>query len=498
MAGMSRPSRLGAAALAAGGLLALTSTTAGADPRPQLAARAEAPMSQLATAQPVAVPGGAEIHRYRQRVDGLPVLDAEAVVVDSPGGAPTLVADHTVAGLDPSGRARLSRSAAVERAMRATAASDLRARTTARLAVDPGSESVVWRVLIASGKPLADYEVRVDAADGKIVRIHDLLHYATGSALLYVPNPVVEQGRYAGLKDRDDRDSSLLNSLRQPVTLERLSGTNGCLEGQYVRVTLGRGKTPVCAAGADFTAFTRHSDKFEALMAYYHIDRTRAYIDSLGLTRGLSAKPQKVRADSLTDDNSFFSPRQRTVSYGTGGVDDAEDADVIIHEYGHSVQDQSVHLFGKRLQGASMGEGFADYLAAVMSSQATGGNAGFDPCMFEWDATSYTKNTCARRTDKPINVKTAKRRCGGDPHCIGELWSGALWKLRAALGIDLLGRSIIDRDVLESHFMLTRTANFREGARALLAADQSLYGGANAAAITAELVSRGLCPASGC
>jgi hypothetical protein len=145
-----------------------------------------------------------------------------------------------------------------------------------------------------------------------------------------------------------------------------------------------------------------------------------------------------------------------------------------------------------------MGEGFADYLAAVMSSQATGGNAGFDPCMFEWDATSYTKNTCARRTDKPINVKTAKRRCGGDPHCIGELWSGALWKLRAALGIDLLGRSIIDRDVLESHFMLTRTANFREGARALLAADQSLYGGANAAAITAELVSRGLCPASGC
>jgi hypothetical protein len=498
MAGMSRHCRLGAATLAAGALLALSATTAAADPVARVAARADAPLAQLSEAQPVAIPGGGAIQRYQQRVDGLPVLGAEAVVVDSEGAAPTLVTDHTVAGLDPSGSAKLTRAGAIERAMRATAASDLRARTLARLAIDPASESIVWRVLIASGRPLGDYEVLVDAADGSILRTHDLIHHATGSALLYVPNPVVQQGTYSGLKDRDDRDSPLLTSLRLPVTLERLTSSNGCLEGQYVAVGLGRGKTPVCAPGANFTAFARHSDKFEALMAYYHIDRTRAYIDGLGLTQGLSPKPQKVRADSLTDDNSFFSPRQRSISYGTGGVDDAEDADVIIHEYGHSVQDQSVHLFGNSLQGASMGEGFGDYLAAVMSFLATGGDATFDPCMFEWDATSYTDNACARRTDKPINLKTAKRKCGGDPHCLGEVWSGMLWTLRSALGVDLTGHSIIDRDVLESHFMLTRKANFRDGARALLAADQSLYGGANAAAISAELISRGLCPAAGC
>jgi hypothetical protein len=498
MAGMSRLSRLGAAALVAGALLAPTATAATADSVQRVAARANAPLAQLARAEPVTIPGGGEIERYRQHAGGLPVLGAEAVVVDPPGTAPTLVGDHTVAGLDPSGRPRLSRAAAIARAMRATAASRLRGRSSARLAVDPASESVVWQVLIASGRPAADYEVLVDAADGRIVRVRDLLRHLTGSALLFVPNPVVQQGGYSGLKDNADRDSSLLNSLRQPVTLERLTSANGCLEGQYADVGLGRGHTPVCAPGANFTAFSRHSDKFEALMAYFHIDRTRAYIDGLGLSRALSPKPQRVFADSLTDDNSFFSPKRRSISYGTGGVDDAEDADVIIHEYGHSVQDQSVHLFGSTLQGGSMGEGFGDYLAAVMSSQATGGNPTFDPCMFEWDATSYTNDTCARRTDKAINLRTAKRKCGGDPHCIGEVWSGMLWKLRATLGLDLNGQSVVDRNVLESHFMLTRKANFREGVRALLAADQSLYAGAHAPAISAEAIARGLCPAAGC
>ena len=45
---------------------------------------------------------------------------------------------------------------------------------------------------------------------------------------------------------------------------------------------------------------TRSSDLFEPLMAYFHVDRTRAYVDSLGLSRTLRAKPQKVRANGIT------------------------------------------------------------------------------------------------------------------------------------------------------------------------------------------------------
>jgi hypothetical protein len=48
------------------------------------------------------------------------------------------------------------------------------------------------------------------------------------------------------------------------------------------------------------------------------------------------------------------------IKYGSGAVDDAEDADVILHEYGHSIQDDQVPGFGAGHQAGSIGEGFGD------------------------------------------------------------------------------------------------------------------------------------------
>jgi hypothetical protein len=95
-------------------------------------------------------------------------------------------------------------------------------------------------------------------------------------------------------------------------------------------------------------------------------------------------------------------------------------------------------------------------------------------------------------------VARARRRCPGDAHCQGQAWSSTLWELRGRLGADESGRAIVDRVLLESHLMLTRRAAFRDGARALTAADDLLYGGAHRATIEAELVARGFCPAAGC
>jgi hypothetical protein len=233
-------------------------------------------------------------------------------------------------------------------------------------------------------------------------------------------------------------------------------------------------------------------------MSYFHVDRARAYVDGLGLSEGLRAKPQRVRANGIGDDNSFFSPMTRSMTVGTGGVDDGEDADVIIHEYGHSLQDQAVHGFGRSIGAGSMGEGFGDYLAAAMSALRTGGNAEFDACIFDWDAVSYTRSGCGRRADKAIHLKRAKRRCGLEIHCVGEVWSSALFELRGLLGNDPQGRSVMDRVVLESHFMLGKRSGFKEGARALLAADELLYAGIHIGAIEAEMVERKICRKNGC
>jgi Fungalysin metallopeptidase (M36) len=341
--------------------------------------------------------------------------------------------------------------------------------------------------------------VLVDARDGEEISTRDVLWRADLSATLFDPNPVVSQGSYSDLLDAKDRDSTLLTSLRIPVLLPRITSPEGCLVGVYADARLGKRAKPVCRPSLDFTGVTRSDDRFEALMAYFHIDRTRAYVDSLGLSESLRARPQRVRANAIPADNSFYSSMTQSMTLGRGGVDDGEDADVIVHEYGHSLQDQAVKgAFGRTIATGSMGEGFGDYLAAAMSALVTGGNPGFDACIFDWDSISYSPTGCGRRADRALTLKRAERRCLLEIHCVGEAWSGLLYELRVALGADTLGQSVMDRVVLESHFMLGKRSSFRDGARALIAADELLYAGAHAPAIEAELIERQFCKRSGC
>src|SRR5262249_13118899 len=125
---------------------------------------------------------------------------------------------------------------------------------------------------------------------------------------------------------------------------------------------------------------------FEEVMAYYHIDRAQARIQDLGFT-DVNNRVQVANVNDFHRDNSFYSSTDKELSFGVGGVDDAEDAEVILHEYGHSIQDDQVPGFGGGDEGA-MGEGFGDYLSASfndnLSSKIT------DPaCIASWDATSY-------------------------------------------------------------------------------------------------------------
>ena len=479
----------------------LSSAAAGEDERGRLRAAlasARATPAQLVAEDSVRVPGGGTIRRFAQRIAGLPVHGAGAIVVDSAAGGTELVVDDTAARLSAPPAAKLGSRAAVKRARASSGAARLRARPRARLGVDPLTGRPSWEVRLATVRPLADLLVSVDAVSGRVLGSRDLLRRGNASASLFDPNPVVTRGTSRGLRDARDRGSSLLASLRVPVTLERLASPRGCLRGKYADVRLGTKAKRVCRRSRAWGNVGRARGSFEALMGYFHIDRTRAYLESLALTRELRRKPQRVRANAFKQDNSYFSPFERVIVLGTGGVDDGEDGDVIVHEYGHSVQDQQRHLFGTTAQGAAIGEGFGDYLAAAISSLSTGGQERFDACMFEWDAISYTRRRCARRTDQDITLNAANRRCGRQPHCVGEAWSGALWDLRNALGFDAAGISIGDRIVLQSQFMYLRRTGFRDAARALLAADELLYGGVHRGAVEAEMVERRFCPRRGC
>jgi hypothetical protein len=433
---------------------------------------------------------GTRFYRFKQEVGGVPVIGSETVITDAPGSSGDLVVDDSRGDLKPAPPATVQPAQAVSVAQAFVGARSLRAPSEAVLAAlaQSGAARLVWRVLVASADPLASREVLVDARTAKVVRDRDLLRSATGSGAVFDPNPVEEQSSRSGLSDNNDADSAALTSLLRVVTLDRLDPATTCLSGQWVQATLL--SSQVCDPSRNFASITRADDRFEAVMAYFHVDRTQEYVRSLGFTNVMSRQLRAV-ANAFAADNSFFDLLTGRLLLGSGGVDDGEDADVIVHEYGHAIQNSQVPGFGESAQALAMGEGFADYLAAAMAANHAP-NATFNPCIAEWDDLGFGDPApipCLRRVDRALTVAQVGPGtiCNLEAHCAGEVWSGALWQIRSALG-----GATTDRLVIQSNFSLTPAAGFQEASRALLVADVALYGGVHLQLLRDALSSRGL------
>src|SRR5206468_97094 len=109
---------------------------------------------------------------------------------------------------------------------------------------------------------------------------------------------------------------------------------------------------------------------------------------------------------------------------------DAEDAEVILHEYGHAIHFSQGFVFGSE-EASAMSEGFGDYWAVTVSSLIA---PTADPaCVADWDSTSYTSTVphCLRRVDGNLHYP---QDLNGEVHHDGEIWSRALWDIRQSLG----------------------------------------------------------------
>src|SRR6185312_780338 len=165
---------------------------------------------------------------------------------------------------------------------------------------------------------------------------------STAPAQVFAPNPVADLGiqTLTDQKDADyfSADPALARAYRR-VTLTDLDGS-GTLTGAYAKVISETGKAAANAGGG--FVYTRDQDQFEQTMAYYWVTQAQRYIQSLGFGSTLPAvnkRHQLLRINQFGGDNSFYreGTGKLTITFGKGGVDDAEDAEVIVHEYGHSV-----------------------------------------------------------------------------------------------------------------------------------------------------------------
>jgi len=308
------------------------------------------------------------------------------------------------------------------------------------------------------------------------------------AARAFVPNPVQTTGDQS-LADGKDSAAAVPASAYFNVTLTDLDGS-GYLSGRYARVVSETG-TPVYGAGP--FNFTRDQDQFEQVMAYYWITEAQKYIQSLGFGTELPAvnsDQQQVKVSQYGVDNSYQNDQPDIIRLGKGGVDDAEDGEVIVHEYGHAVHAAQVPGFGTSLEAGSIGEAFGDYLALTVGEAVARANGAPIrtplPCLMDWDSTAYTATTphCIRRTDTNKHYPEDVR---GEVHADGEIWSRALWDIRQGLGT-----RVADRVIINAQFRFAPDTTFAAAAQATVATAQAMYGAQAAGTVKAAFVARGI------
>ena len=308
----------------------------------------------------------------------------------------------------------------------------------------------------------------------------------TAEAMVFFPNPVVSANNQT-LTDQKDADYPALTNQRHSVVLTNLDGS-GYLRGTWATVASETGN-PAYETDCTYD-YTRHDDRFEQAMAYYWVTQSQLYTRSLGfgVRQGwpaINADQQRVRINQWGVDNSFATDHPKDeMRFGKGGVDDAEDAEVILHELGHQIHFSQSATFFSSNQAGAISEGFGDYWAATVSEVVAGVQPD-PPCIAEWDSVSYTPPGpvhCLRRLDTSLMYADLDGRIHRD----GQVWSHALWNLRTAIG-----HTNADKAILWAQFGWTGTTM---PALAQRIVDQAQTRFGQGAAATLAFQERGILP----
>ncbi|MEA2703715.1 MAG: hypothetical protein QOD63_1660 [Actinomycetota bacterium] len=348
----------------------------------------------------------------------------------------------------------------------------------AALAIKPGSPSrLVWSVNSVGSEGAT--RTLVDARDGSVVEVKQTGLHAEGTGTVFDPNPVVTL-QDPTLTDAGDADLPVFGPAYRSVPLRHLDGS-GFLRGDFADVALPDDRA-VSSPSLAFD-FDRSATGFSQTMAYFHVTSAQEYIQQLGFTDA-DNRPQQLLPDGTPDEASFYvpDPVSPLIVYGTGGVDDAEDADIIWHEYGHAIQGDQVLGFGAGGDASTIGEGFGDYWAVTMSQPV---NGGYDvACVADWNSAGLaTPRPCLRRVDTDLTL--ADRT--GEAHFDGQIWSRALWDVNQRLGRDAANTLII-----EAQFSYSPTTTFQEAAGVTVETARRLFGGAGAKVVRTAFADRGI------
>lgn len=334
---------------------------------------------------------------------------------------------------------------------------------------DSGDTKLVFRVITNSFDHPGEWETIVDAQSGEIISVKDISVYhhsdnedpkvkkskenaktvlGTGSGYIYQPDPLSKmQVAYAGqYVDGSDATNASLDAARSLVTIPELEFAAGVykLKGTYVEIQeLESPATGLFTQASNQFLFNRNDQGFEAVNAYWHLDNNLRYIN---LTLGIPCIPGQNNGVLRFDphglsgqDNSHYIPSNDTLAFGEGGVDDAEDADVIIHELGHGIHDWLTN--GNASQSQGLGEGSGDYWAQSYSRSLNQwpSSAAAYHWMFSWDGHNpfWAGRTTNYAAVYPSGIT-------GTIHTDGQIWASALMRIYTQIGKEKTDRAFLE------------------------------------------------------
>jgi subtilisin-like proprotein convertase family protein len=435
--------------------------------------------------------------RFEQTFQGIPVLVPDiAVTIDrasrvmyvTNGYAPGVA----VASTTPSVSLASARATAIAHLnVSGTLASE-----TSRLVVVPEDKGgrLAWQFkMVPQATPVGDWEVLVDAQTGVVFHAVDRALYAAGSGFVFDPDPLgTAHATYGqpGYSDAGDVTTAQLDAARSTRTLNDITDIGGGvykLQGPWAQIVdfEAPAKGLFTQPSTTFN-FDRAADAFEAVNCYFHIDHIMRHIN---LTLGIPLTPFQyvggVRYDpsGLSGaDNSHYIPSSGQMAFGEGGVDDAEDADVVIHELGHGIHDWLTS--GSLSQVNGLSEGTGDYICQSYSrslGQWASNEAPYN-WTFSWDG--HNEFWAGRITNYGALYPGGLT---GAIHTDGQIWATCLMRIW-----NDIGRNQTDKAVFEGLAMTNSSTNQNDAAQAVLQAAVAMgYSNAEISAMASRMQATG-------
>ncbi len=333
-------------------------------------------------------------------------------------------------------------------------------------------------VLRAPSSLIAMAEERiVDQNGATLHRIPLAFRYAAPDTLVpaavFLPDPLTSAGVAYGEKkngftylDYNDADSSGANQERKTILLKvKLRNDTFLLYDTnfYFAELEGPVRSEPRAMFPIFQ-YTRNQEQFEFVNIFYHLTQMKGRVDSLGID--LPGFPIQVDAHASNglDISAFsLSTTPPSLLFGDGGIDDGEDADVIVHEFGHSLSYGAAPNSVNGLERSSFEEGQCDYFAMSYSRHVK--DTMWEKT-FNWDGNQTWQGRVANsKKILPDNLTT-------NIYSNAEIWVSALSEV-----YDSVGRDVADMLVITGLYQQFNNMSFRQMALSLIQTDSVLYQG---------------------